>query len=154
MPAKSKAQRRLFGVAKALKKGELSPDEVSGAASDIAKNVSSSDIDKFAKTKEAGLPQHVEQKLREYIRKIVKEMISETENLDEYNINVIDPQIAIDVTGQLTYWPEEKWGQEGSGWYLELIKKGSTLPIGSSDAYKIPDELVKQMNLDSIVKEI
>lgn len=54
MPAKSKSQRRLFGMAAAMKRGEM--QATPGPAADIAENVSMEDIDKFAKTKEKGLP--------------------------------------------------------------------------------------------------
>jgi len=86
MPAKSKAQRRLFGIAKAVKSGKLSPDEVSGAALNIAKNLSSKEIDKFAKTKEKNLPQYKEKKLREYIQKYISEILEELES-EKQSIN-------------------------------------------------------------------
>jgi hypothetical protein len=84
------------------------------------------------------------QKLIEYIKKVIVEVLAE-----DY-INVVGPEIEINVTGQLTYYPPEKWKFGGGGWYLELVKEGSTLPIGKADAYPIPPDLVKEMGLDSI----
>ncbi len=87
------------------------------------------------------------QKLIEYIKKVIVEVLAED---FPTNINVVGPEIEINVTGQLTYYPPEKWKFGGGGWYLELVKEGSTLPIGKSDAYPIPADLVKEMGLDSI----
>jgi hypothetical protein len=56
MPAKSKAERKLWGMADAIKEGKLSPN-YSPAAAKMAKQPSSV-IDEFAKTKETGLPMH------------------------------------------------------------------------------------------------
>jgi hypothetical protein len=89
MPAKSKAQRKLFGIARGIQKGEIQPDEVSGAAAKIAKGVSSSEVDKFAKTKEAGLPQQKEEIIREYIREYIEECMNEW-NKDDEEINEAD----------------------------------------------------------------
>lgn len=132
MPATSKAQRQLFGIANAVQKGKLSPDEVSGDAAKIAKDVSSSDVKKFAKTKEKGLPQYAEQKLREFIKKTIKEILDEDDKKESFKV---------DVHGTLTYDGE---------WWIELHTENSTLAIGPSDAYKIPDELVQSMDLDNL----
>ena len=57
MPAKSKAQRRLFGMAKAIQSGKM---EAPGSpAAQIAASVPDSTIDEFAKTPEKGLPLQV-----------------------------------------------------------------------------------------------
>ena len=49
--AKSPAQQRLFGMAHAVQKGELSPSKVGGAVKKIAKDVSPKDVEDFASTK-------------------------------------------------------------------------------------------------------
>ena len=49
--AKSPAQQRLFGMAHAVQKGELSPSKVGGAVKKIAKTVSADDVEDFASTK-------------------------------------------------------------------------------------------------------
>ena len=57
--AKSKEQQRLFGMAHAIQKGELSPSKVGGAAKKIAKTVDPEDVEDFASTKHKGLPEKV-----------------------------------------------------------------------------------------------
>src|ERR1035437_7887782 len=57
--AKSKEQQRLFGMAHAVQKGELSPSKVGGAVKKIAKDVSPKDVEDFASTKHKGLPEKV-----------------------------------------------------------------------------------------------
>lgn len=60
MPAQSKAQQRLFGMALALRRGELEPDEVGKKVKEIAdSDITTKDIKKFAKTKCKKLPKHV-----------------------------------------------------------------------------------------------
>jgi hypothetical protein len=54
MAAKSKTQQRLFGMARGIQKGELSPD-VSGKAAKIAEEVSRESVKDFAKTKHRSL---------------------------------------------------------------------------------------------------
>jgi hypothetical protein len=56
MPAKSKKQQRLFGIAHAMQKGEM---PMSGtAAGKIAKTVSAKDVKDFASTKHKGKGKH------------------------------------------------------------------------------------------------
>lgn len=57
MPAESKSQRRLFGMAAAIQEGKLDPKSVSPEVRDIAKDVSHESVDHFAKTKEKNLPE-------------------------------------------------------------------------------------------------
>lgn len=66
--AKSKAQQRLFGMARAVQKGELSPSKVGGDVKKIAKTVSVKDVEDFASTKHKKLPEKVDElKLNEYL---------------------------------------------------------------------------------------
>ncbi len=58
MPAKSKAQQRLFGLARAIQKGEVEPS-VNSAASNIAETVLPSSVKDFAKTKRKGLKERL-----------------------------------------------------------------------------------------------
>jgi hypothetical protein len=55
--AKSKAQQKLFGMAHAVQKGELSPSKVGGAVKKIANTVDPTDVEDFASTKHKGLPE-------------------------------------------------------------------------------------------------
>ena len=71
MPAKSKSQQRFFGVVKGIQKGS---GKGSGKAKTAAKDMSSTDVDDFAKTKHKGLPNKVKQetKVRSLIRKSIE----------------------------------------------------------------------------------
>jgi len=55
----SKSQQRLFGMAHAVQKGELSPSKVGGAVKKIAKTVSPKDVEDFASTKHDKLPEKI-----------------------------------------------------------------------------------------------
>jgi len=86
MPAKSKAQQRLFGMVDAYKKGEL--DNPSKEVKDIADNMSTKEVKKFAKTKRKGLPEKVsenvvrltEEQLMNLVKESVHTILSEAEN--------------------------------------------------------------------------
>lgn len=56
MPAKSRKQQRLMGMARAIQKGELSPRR-SPEAARIAKTMSPEDLEEFASTPLKGLPE-------------------------------------------------------------------------------------------------
>lgn len=64
MPAKSKAQQRLFGMVHAVRKGELSKSEVDDEVLDIVNSkISDKDVKKFASTKHKGLKDHLHESL-------------------------------------------------------------------------------------------
>jgi hypothetical protein len=56
MPAKSRSQRKLMGIALAIKKGKT-PKSYSLEAAKAAKSMSKKALKHFAKTKETNLPQ-------------------------------------------------------------------------------------------------
>jgi hypothetical protein len=68
MPATSKQQQKLFGLALSVKRGKTPRSEASDEILDIVDRMSEKDIEKYAGTSHSGLPQKVEQKLREIIR--------------------------------------------------------------------------------------
>ena len=76
MPASSKAQQRFFGVVKSMQKGDKPK---TGKAGKIAKRMSKKDVDKYASTKHKGKPEKVkkEQRVRELIKKMVREIMTE-----------------------------------------------------------------------------
>lgn len=84
MPAVSKAQQRFMGMVHAAQKGEEPASPEVAKVADTMKKKSAKD---FASTKHKGLPDHVDeakiQKLREYIRKTIREM-NVTGNADGY----------------------------------------------------------------------
>lgn len=59
--AKSKAQQRLFGIARSVQKGERKSSSVSGAAARIAKDLSVKKTRDFSRTKHKGLPKRVKE---------------------------------------------------------------------------------------------
>ena len=64
MPAKSKAQQRLFGMALAVRKGEMKRSEVDDNVLDIVDgDMTDKEIEDFAQTTHKGLPQY----LKEYL---------------------------------------------------------------------------------------
>jgi len=77
MPASSKSQQRFFGVVKAMQKGDLPK---TGKAGKVAKSMTKKDVDDFASTKHKGKPEKVkrEMKVRNLIKKMVREEIEET----------------------------------------------------------------------------
>jgi len=82
MPAVSKAQQRLFGLVKAVKSGEAKASAVSKDVKDIAKSMSTKEIDKFAGTKHKGLPEKKKKEesvqireLRNVIREVVHKIL-------------------------------------------------------------------------------
>lgn len=69
MPSKSKSQQRLFGMVKAYQDGELK--NASEKVKDIAKSMTKKEVEKFAKTKRKGLPNHVKKsELKEFVEHI------------------------------------------------------------------------------------
>jgi hypothetical protein len=86
MPSKSTSQQKLMGIVHAIQKGEANPKDFSKGAQDMAKDMKPSDVKDFASTSQKGLPDKKENmnKLKEYIRKMVKEM-SATGNVGGYN---------------------------------------------------------------------
>lgn len=62
MPAKSKAQQRLFGIALAIRRGEMKRSEVDKSVLDIVdSDMTDKEIEDFAATK--GLKEHLETSL-------------------------------------------------------------------------------------------
>jgi hypothetical protein len=82
MPAVSKAQQKLFGLVKAVKSGKVKPSTVSKDVKDIAKSMSTKEVDKFAGTKHKDLPEKKKKdesvqikELRSIIREVIKRSI-------------------------------------------------------------------------------
>lgn len=64
MPATSKAQQRLMGMAYAYKKGELDAKEASQEVKDLADSMTLKQLKKYASTKHEGLPDKVDDNLQ------------------------------------------------------------------------------------------
>lgn len=66
MPSKSKAQQSLFGMALAVRRGEMKRSEVNDDVLDIVDSkMSNKQIEDFAKTKTKNLPDHLKESLKE-----------------------------------------------------------------------------------------
>tara|TARA_B100000900_G_scaffold397080_1_gene397026 strand:+ start:826 stop:1905 length:1080 start_codon:yes stop_codon:yes gene_type:complete len=70
MPALSKQQQKLFGLALAVKRGDVPKSKVSDEIKGIVNRMSEKDIEKFASTKHKGLPSKVEMEMESLINKI------------------------------------------------------------------------------------
>lgn len=65
MPAKSKAQQQLFGMALAVRRGEMKRSEVNKDVLDIVDgDMTDKEIEDFAKTKHKGLKDHIKESLQ------------------------------------------------------------------------------------------
>lgn len=58
MPAKSKAQQKAAGAALAAKRGETDPEELYGAAREMARDMTEEELEHLARTSRKGLPEH------------------------------------------------------------------------------------------------
>lgn len=68
MPAKSKSQQRLFGMALAVRRGELKRSEVNDEVLDIVDGkMTDKQIEDFAKTPHKGLKEYLKECLKESI---------------------------------------------------------------------------------------
>lgn len=60
MPAKSKAQQRAAGAALSAKRGETKVSDLQGASKDMYESMNEAELEEFASTDHADLPEHVE----------------------------------------------------------------------------------------------
>jgi hypothetical protein len=67
MPATSKAQQKLMGMAYALKKGEIDPSDASQEVKDLADSMTLDQLKDYASTKHEGLPDHVEEAISGFL---------------------------------------------------------------------------------------
>ena len=64
MPAKSKAQQKLFGMALAVRRGELKKSDVDSGVLDIVNSeMTDKEIEDFASTKHNGLKNHLKESM-------------------------------------------------------------------------------------------
>lgn len=61
MPAKSKAQQQAAGAALAAKRGKIKKSDLKGAAREMYETMSEEQLDDFAETRRADLPEHASQ---------------------------------------------------------------------------------------------
>lgn len=58
MPAKSKSQQQAAGAALSAKRGEKKKSELQGASKGMYESMSEKELEKMAKTKQKGKPEH------------------------------------------------------------------------------------------------
>jgi uncharacterized protein YtpQ (UPF0354 family) len=76
MPSKSKAQQRLFGMAHAIRKGELDVNDAPEIAQKLAdSNMTDKQIRDFAATNTKRLPKHVKKKKMKPIKEFIEEKL-------------------------------------------------------------------------------
>jgi hypothetical protein len=73
MPSVSKQQQKLFGLALSVKRGDTPKSKASKQVKDLVDRMSEKDLEKYAKTKQSGLPNKVEMELESLINKIDEE---------------------------------------------------------------------------------
>ena len=143
MPSVSKQQQKFFGLVRALQKGDVSPSSVTKKARDAAKDMKKSDVKKYAATKHKGLPRKVrgETKVRELIKKMVREILDE-QQLDEK----CQP-------GYMTH-PTRKTKKMFGKTYRNCVKKENTAPNHDGKAAPFGSGYKKAKNLSKILKNL
>lgn len=86
MPAESKAQRRFMGAVMAAKEGKIKPK---GKLAQAAKSMTKKEVKKFAKTKEAGLPERVKEDMnsKENVKNLINDIINKDYVKAKQNLN-------------------------------------------------------------------
>lgn len=87
MPARSKSQQRLFGMAHAYNKGEL-PD-ASKEVKELAKSLKKKQVKDFAKTKHKGLPNKVKKKKKSKKADAINYLFKLANYLDSRGLNEV-----------------------------------------------------------------
>ena len=106
MPAQSQQQQKLFGLALAVKRGEVSPSEVSDEVKDIVDRMSEKDIEDFAGTKHDGLPKKVEAQIREMVREIMRERAIAELELSKDDMEKLHSDGEVEVDGEKVSFEE------------------------------------------------
>jgi hypothetical protein len=154
MPAVSKAQQRFMGLVHALKKGDVDAGEVSSDVEKAADSMTDKDAKDFASTKHAGLPNKVEQAVRQIVREFLRETalneLTETaEQLDEklitYNNRAPYGQVVFVAGG----------GGSGKGFAISNFLDSSNFKIRDVDEMKKQIQKLNafgKLSIDDILK--
>ena len=144
MPAKSKSQQRLFGMALAVRRGEMKRSDVWKEVLDIVdSDMTDKEIEDFAKTKHDKIKEHKSMKdIKQYINEAHgsypgEEMIEVTE-AGFYGYMYYDPNSGIVSTYSMINWKElvNDFGEDDA-WAkkLEKLKVGQSLEHPSGAIY-------------------
>jgi len=128
MPSTSKQQQKFFGVVKSMQQGDT-PKK--GKAGKAAKSMSKDDVDDFASTKHKGLPKKVKReiKIRELIKKLVREIMSEGNLTEDFKNNKWEVYVA-DEKGKEKIMKVAKSKRAGVILYNKLINTDKYHEVG------------------------
>lgn len=148
MPAKSKAQQRLFGMVHAYQKGEL--ENPSEEIKNIADHISYKDAKKFAKTKHKKLPEKVDEAITHYNPKAVYIVYDGTSHYGVYGCDIEDEIRDNEV--EVVKGPFAKWDDHVDD-LIEIMNEDmyesrnpkQTITITESRLKEIISESVKSM---------
>lgn len=140
MPAKSKSQQRLFGMALAVRKGEMKRSDVWKEVLDIVdSDMTDKEIEDFAKTDHKGLKERFEnmKDIKEYINENHNDMIDVRET-GRFGYMYYDPNSGIVATYSMNSWKNlvddfgeiDDWAKD-----LEKLKVGQSLEHISGAIY-------------------
>jgi len=158
MPAQSQQQQKLFGLALAVKRGEVSPSEVSDEVKDIVDRMSEKDIEDFAGTSHKGLPKKVEQQIREMVREIMRERAIAEIELSKADMEKLHSDGEVDVDGEKVTFEEGKkrfntmYGV-GSSKYVVNYHDGKNKHKDGSDFFDIKT-FKNQKDFDKFQKDL
>lgn len=133
MPAVSKKQQRLFALARAVQKGKIPSSKVGGSVKDIAKDVSSKDVEDFASTPTKNLPQKVKKEAR--IPKIILKPGTPVKFTDSLKSGTFKGKIVRFDKGDQHGWP----------FYVISVH-------GKRESVKVPHERVKTISEDIVTE--
>lgn len=88
MPAKSKSQQRLFGIALAVRRGELKRDKVNKEVLDIVDSeMTNKEIEDFASTKHDGLKKYIKENNMKNLKEFINEALNEGTSIDQRTVD-------------------------------------------------------------------
>ena len=124
MPAKSKSQQRLFGMALAVRRGEMKRSDAWKEVLDIAdSDMTDKEIEDFAKTKHDKIKEHRKMKdIKQYINENHNDMIDVRET-GKYGYMYYDPNSGIVATYSMNSWRDlvDEFGEDDD-WAKDLEK--------------------------------
>jgi hypothetical protein len=99
--ATSPAQQRLFGMAHAVQKGELSPNKVGGAVKKIAKTVSPKDVTDFASTKYGEMDETMQSIIDDKPDTVAKGTPTGTVSMGNVPVGLVDMKEEMDLLNEI-----------------------------------------------------
>lgn len=141
MPATSKAQQRMFGIARAVQKGDMPASKAKAPARKVAKTVSKKDVNDFASTPSKGLPDRVkkESALAALEEKLGRKLtVPEKHQLAIAYKTVKMPEPMVGVMGGMTTAQAKAIIKRLTGKDYEPRKE--TLSIVDKDVGRVPEE--------------